>query len=65
MVRLRITMPEANPNNDEFQCDHCGRIFPLVDAIRWENKELCPGCDEVVSKEDERDERDIDREYDQ
>ena len=53
-------MNEVNPNKDEFQCDHCGINFPIEDGIRWENKLLCPTCDEIASKEDERD---IDRKY--
>jgi uncharacterized protein YbaR (Trm112 family) len=40
-----IVEPEANPENDEFKCEGCNKIFDIEDSIRVGKDELyCPNC---------------------
>jgi len=37
---------DADPNNDQFECEECGGVFDIEDSIEVGDMLICPDCDE-------------------
>ena len=41
---MQDLMDSADPNNDEFRCESCRKIFDIEDSIKWGDDLFCETC---------------------
>ena len=49
-MEYAVVCEDADPNNDEFECEECGEVLDIEDSIEVGDMLICPDCDKKSKK---------------